>query len=388
MSPVGSAFRNRLRQFGAVVNCCTIDWFQAWPGDALQAVAQQSLRDVSLNAQLEEKVVHMCRYFHTTVQELSTRFAAHARRYNYVTPTSYLGLLESYKNLLSIKRNEILAIQRRYQSGLSKLEFAAKQVMQMQSDLTNLQPQLVRTQQETADMLIRIERESVEVEATRTNVSAEEAIAMSKAKEAKAIKDDCEAQLAEALPLLRSALAALDTLKKQDIDLVKSMKNPPDGVKLVMEAVCVMKDIKPDKIPDPSGSGKMINDYWKTSLKMLSDPRFLDSLKAFDKDNIPPHVVKKIRTSFMTNSEFKPEKVRNASSAAEGLCSWILAMEAYDRVAKVVAPKQVALGQAEAELSVTMTSLNEKQAVLKAVEDRLASLNAELQGLADKKVRL
>lgn len=28
MSPIGDAFRNRLRKFPALVNCCTIDWFQ------------------------------------------------------------------------------------------------------------------------------------------------------------------------------------------------------------------------------------------------------------------------------------------------------------------------------------------------------------------------
>lgn len=28
MSPVGQAFKDRLRQFPSLVNCCTIDWFQ------------------------------------------------------------------------------------------------------------------------------------------------------------------------------------------------------------------------------------------------------------------------------------------------------------------------------------------------------------------------
>jgi len=28
MSPIGDAFRDRLRKFPSLVNCCTIDWFQ------------------------------------------------------------------------------------------------------------------------------------------------------------------------------------------------------------------------------------------------------------------------------------------------------------------------------------------------------------------------
>ena len=36
------------------------------------------------------------------------------------------------------------------------------------------------------------------------------------------------------------------------------MMNPPAGVKLVMSAVCVMKDIKPEKINDPAGTGQKV----------------------------------------------------------------------------------------------------------------------------------
>ena len=44
-------------------------------------------------------------------------------------------------------------------------------------------------------------------------VAADEKIANAAAKEAKAIKDECSADLAEALPALESAIAALNTLK-------------------------------------------------------------------------------------------------------------------------------------------------------------------------------
>jgi hypothetical protein len=71
-----------------------------------------------------------------------------------------------------------------------------------------------------------------------------------------------------------------------DITIVKTMKNPPAGVKLVMSAVCVMRDIKPDRINDPSGSGKKIEDFWGPSKRLLGDMKFLDNLKEYDKDNI------------------------------------------------------------------------------------------------------
>ena len=50
---------------------------------------------------------------------------------------------------------------------------------------------------------------------------------------AQAIKDDCESDLAEAIPGLEAAVHALNTLKPADITVVKSMKNPPAVVKLV-----------------------------------------------------------------------------------------------------------------------------------------------------------
>ena len=55
-------------------------------------------------------------------------------------------------------------------------------------------------------------------------VAADEAIANEAAAVAQAIKDECESELAEAIPALEAAISALNTLKPQDITMVKSMK--------------------------------------------------------------------------------------------------------------------------------------------------------------------
>ena len=49
-SPVGDAFRQRLRMFPSLVNCTTIDWFSEWPLEALTSVAKSFLADVEVSS--------------------------------------------------------------------------------------------------------------------------------------------------------------------------------------------------------------------------------------------------------------------------------------------------------------------------------------------------
>ncbi len=64
-------------------------------------------------------------------------------------------------------------------------------------------------------MIVVIEKESKEVAEKEKIVKADEAVANEQAMAAKAIKDECDADLAEAIPILESALAALKTLTSQ-----------------------------------------------------------------------------------------------------------------------------------------------------------------------------
>lgn len=50
MSPIGDNFRNRLRQYPALVNCTTIDWFCEWPKEALLEVAVKYVADINFVA--------------------------------------------------------------------------------------------------------------------------------------------------------------------------------------------------------------------------------------------------------------------------------------------------------------------------------------------------
>ncbi|KAK7101861.1 hypothetical protein V1264_020177 [Littorina saxatilis] len=375
-SPIGDAFRNRLRMFPSLINCCTIDWFKAWPEDALALVANKFLDDVEMSTEVRNETVVMCKHFHESVRTLSVRYYETMRRQNYVTPTSYLELIKTFKTLLNNKRMDILNKKFRYQTGLEKIDFSEKQINLMQQELVELQPKLIETSKETEELIEIIEKETVEVEAKKKVVEADEAVANEAANAAQAIKDDCEARLAVAMPAMEAALAALNTLKQNDITIVKTMTNPPQGVRLVMESICIMRGIKPDvKV---GSDGKRFEDYWGAAKKMLGDMHFLDSLREFDKERIPASIMKKIRDKYTSNPDYDPAIIKNVSSACEGLCKWVRAIEVFDEVNKVVAPKKESLDKAQAEFNQQMTVLRRKRAELKEVTDKLQALKDNL----------
>lgn len=356
MSPIGAALRNRVRKFPAIVNCCTIDWFQPWPPDALLAVSTRFLGEEKLTEVERKAAIIMCLDFHVSAQELSQNFYTRLRRHNYVTPTSYLELILTFKQLLNEKRTFVLNGKNRYLTGLKQLEIAAQQVAIMQEQLEIMEPQLKVQAELVAVQVAQVEAAFAVAEEQRSNVKLDEIRATEQASIANEIAENCGAIMAEAMPLVREAEAALNTLTPADITIVKTMKSPPVGVRIVMEAVCILKGVAPDKIPNPNGMGT-IEDYWGASKRVLGDMKFLESLIKFEKDTIPAAYITKLQQRILTNEAFDPEKIKTASTAAEGLCKWTLAIVQYDKVAKVVAPKRIALKEAEETRDVRLCKL-------------------------------
>lgn len=141
MSPIGDDFKRRLRMFPSLVACCSIDWFLAWPQEALESVATHFLADMD-GLGNTKGIVHICTDMQQRVQDLSKRYQDELKRYYYVTPTSYLILIKTFMSLLTEKRNKIDNNIFKFEKGLTQLEHAQEQVKILSDDLNDLIPQL------------------------------------------------------------------------------------------------------------------------------------------------------------------------------------------------------------------------------------------------------
>ena len=387
-SPIGADLRNRLRKFPSLVNCCTIDWFSEWPLDGLRSVAQHFLGTLEIDPNVRNQVMSVCVYMHQSVRECSVKYLAEARQHNYVTPTSYLELITTFKSLLASKTQEVLVQKDRYEGGLLQLIHTEEEVEKMTHTLELLKPNLLKTAADTEQLIATIERESKEAEKTRSVVAVEEQECTKKAEAAAVIKEDCETQLADALPALQQAQTAVQDLDKKALGEVRGMAAPSDKIKKVIEAVCVMLEEAPKRVMDPA-TGKAVYDYWELAKKkvMANTQEFLSRLLNYDVENIKESVIEKIQP-YIKDKNFKPSEVKNLSSALVGLCQWVIAVEKFYRANKIVKPKKEMLRQAEADSNAAMADLAVKQAALKEVDDQLAALKDDLEVNMKKKQEL
>jgi dynein heavy chain len=370
-SPVGDTFRNRCRMFPSLVNCCTIDWFDEWPRDALLSVSKRFLEFVELgDSEMKEKISAMCVEVHTSVSATATRYYAELRRRFYTTPTSYLELIGLYITMLQEKRREIGNARDRLKNGLLKLHETNELVANMQVTLQQLGPELKQKAADVETLMIKIGKDQETADGVKRVVAEEEKVVKQQAAQTEAIAREAQKDLDEALPALEAAYKALDSLEKKDVAEMKAFAKPPELVVLVMEAVCILFKAKPD---------------WDSSKKLLGDPQFLKRIQEFDKESLNDAIAKKLK-KYIENPSFTPEAVEKVSRAARSMCMWVLAMDIYTRVNKEVEPKRKRLLEAQTSLETTKAKLDEKTRQLQEVEAQLQQLKQQYEeSIASKK---
>nr|XP_031530690.1 dynein heavy chain 9, axonemal-like [Vicugna pacos] len=376
-SPVGNKLRVRSRKFPAIVNCMAIDWFHEWPQQALESVSLRFLQSLEgIEPTVKPSISKFMAFVHTSVNQTSQSYLSNEQRYNYTTPKSFLEFIRLYQSLLHGKRRQLEGRTQRLESGLCKLHGTATQVDDLKAKLATQQVEL-KQKNEDADKLIQV----VGVETDK--VSREKAVADEEERkvalimlEVKQKQKDCEEDLAKAEPALTAAQAALNTLNKTNLTELKSFGSPPPTVSNVTAAVMAL--VAP--------GGKVPKDRsWKAAkVTMAKVDSFLDSLIHFDKENIHENSLKAIRP-YLQDPEFNPEFVATKSSAAAGLCSWVINIVRFYEVFCDVEPKRQALSKATSDLAAAQERLAAVRAKIAHLNENLAKLTSKFEkATADK----
>ena len=315
-SPVGDAFRFRARQFPGLINCTQIDWFHAWPRDALVGVAQKFLREIEFPTdEIRDAIANHMANVHLSIDKANNDFKERERRYNYTTPTSFLELINFYQQLLDKKQGAIVEDIARLERGLGTMSETTNKVDTLKEKLV-LTMESVKIEEKNTDELIEIvNKEADEAEREQAIAQKQEEETNIIANAAKKQMDEATTQLEAAIPAMQAAEAAVDCLSVKAIVEFSSFNSPPPGTELVTKAVQILK-----------GEMNKKKYEWPVQQKMMKPPvNFIESLKTYDKDGVTDVMKNALKTSeLLLNPIFTFEIMKNKSSAAANLANWVI----------------------------------------------------------------
>lgn len=339
-----------------------------------------------MEMELKEEIAEAFKYIHESARLYCSQNMKNFLFPVKVTPPSFIELILTFKGLLKKKQNAIASQKYRYKGGVDKLELASAFVKDMKRKvIEEYQPQLLATSRDTEVLMIKIETETYDVELAKEKIASDENLANRAAAIAQQMRDECTKELAEAVPAMQSAIKALDTLNADDIVFLKTMKNPPLGLKMVLEAVAILLGFASERRLD--ANGLLMDDYWSSALRMLnsSDIDLLEALKNYDKDHVRPEAIKLIRENYLSYRDFDPMLLKSVSYACESIAKWVKALDIYDRVINVIKPKKQKLFEAEKDLTSLMDGVYHMKSELQEITDRLQGLSDEFASISKEK---
>ncbi|KAH3766505.1 axonemal inner arm dynein heavy chain 3 [Pelomyxa schiedti] len=344
MSPFQKIFATSVSLFTPLFTNSILDWYYPWPVSALNIISLESLREFPLGGVKSCKVADACVAMHKTVEDISKKFLSEG------------GCLEKVKSLSATVR-------------------------EIQDTIEKLLPQLSQMSAETDDLLSSLSKKSAEADATKERIHQEEMEIEKETIQQQELQVQQEEQLKQALPLLQAADNAIQHLSRKEINEIKSLANPPAGMTVVIEALCIIFNRKPRV--ETMGSAC---DYWPEA-RALMDANFIFKLRHFAKEAIPDEAIAALRP-YLSKPQFQPSAVERVNASLKSLCLWIRAMERFYWIHKSVIPIKLKVEQTHNRIDELHKKANLSKEKLATTEHTISHLSTQYKCAVDKKMKM
>jgi dynein heavy chain len=151
-----------------------------------------------------------------------------------------LTFIESQSNEYEEMTQQLLQDNKKLSNGLEMLQDAERASEALKIKLEALAPGLTAAEKDSLNLLELIDLQQKEVDAMHLKVKKEEIICQSAESKAVKLNNDCKADLAKVIPELEKSIEEVSDVNKDDITEIRSLKQPPTGVKLTIICVALL----------------------------------------------------------------------------------------------------------------------------------------------------
>ncbi|TFK40902.1 dynein heavy chain protein 1 [Crucibulum laeve] len=383
MNPPENGLASRAATSPALFNRCVLDWFGDWSDQAFYQVGMEftqtldldlpsytppahfpiAYRALSMPPIHRTAVVNALVYVHSSLHPINQRLSRRQGRYNYVTPRHYLDFINHYVRLYTEKRDELEEQQRHLHVGLDKLKDTVTQVEELRKSLAIKRSQLEAKDAEANEKLKRMVADQQEAEQKKAASIEIQAALVEQDRNIEQRRAVVMADLADAEPAVLDAQSAVSNIKRQHLQEVRTMANPPEAVKLAMESVCTILGHKIDS--------------WRTVQGIIRRDDFIQRIVNFDTTTQMTKQLRDVmKRDFLSRPSYNFETVQRASKACGPLVKWALAQVRFSEILDKVEPLRNEVQSLEQQAETT-----KKQA--SAIIQMIAELEAKIARYKD-----
>ncbi|KAF7784539.1 hypothetical protein Agabi119p4_704 [Agaricus bisporus var. burnettii] len=382
MNPPENGLASRAATSPALFNRCVLDWFGDWSDQALYQVGSEftdvldldlptynppihfpvAYRGLLMPPLHRVAVVNALVHVHQSLHQVNQRLSRRQGRYNYVTPRHYLDFINHYVKLYTEKRDELEEQQRHLHVGLDKLRDTVIQVEDLRKSLASKRSQLEAKNKEANEKLQRMVADQQEAEQKKAASIEIQAALVEQDRNIAERRAVVMADLAEAEPAVLDAQAAVSSIKRQHLQEVRAMANPPEAVKVAMESVCTILGHKIDS--------------WRTVQGIIRRDDFIQRIVNFDTNTLTKGLRETMKRDFLSRPSYKFEIVQHASTACGPLVKWVIAQVRFSEILDKVEPLRNEVQSLENQAETT-----KKQAA--AIIDMIAELEMKIAKYKD-----
>jgi dynein heavy chain 1, cytosolic len=292
-----------------------------------------------------------------------------------VSSTHQTGSINHYARLYAEKRDELEEQQRHLHVGLDKLKDTVTQVEELRKSLAIKRSQLEAKDAEANEKLKRMVADQQEAEQKKAASIELQAALAEQEKHIEERRAIATADLADAEPAVLEAQAAVSNIKRQHLQEVRTMANPPEAVKLAMESVCTVLGHKIDS--------------WRTIQGIMNRNDFIQRIVNFDTTTqMTKHLRETMKKEFLSRPSFNFETVQRASRACGPLVKWVIAQVRFSEILDKVEPLRnevVSLEQqaetAKKQAAAIIQMIAELESKIEKYKDEYALLISETQAI-------
>ncbi|KIX04416.1 uncharacterized protein Z518_05284 [Rhinocladiella mackenziei CBS 650.93] len=388
MNPPQDGLSSKAATSPALFNRCVLNWMGDWSDQALFQVGYEltqsidldkpnftapdsipvAYRDLSLPASHRDTIINAMVYIHHSIQETNDRLERQQGIVTYLTPRHYLDFVTQFRKLFREKREGLEEQQRHLNVGLEKLRDTVDKVRDLRASLAQKKQQLELKDAEANEKLQRMVADQREAESRKT-ASMEIQTALEKQeREIASRKEIVLSDLAKAEPAVIEAQRSVSNIRRQHLTEVRSMANPPSGVKLALESVCTLLGHRVDS--------------WKSIQAVVRRDDFIANIVNYDnEEHMTPNLRQKMRHDYLSNDDFTFEKVNRASRACGPLVQWVEAQVNYSEILDRVGPLRAEVEQLEDEALQTKAEAKAIENTITKLEESIATYKTEYAAL-------